>query len=196
MYITNFEGDPLSREVDNHMNFPELGKRDLPFGKEIYIEKDDFKEDGNNKFFRLKPNGVVKLRGGYIIRCNEVIKNDSGEITELRCEYFPETADEIKFEGKKVKGVIHWVEASNAVDCEVRIYDRLFSTPDTKTILADDFKTHINPDSLKILTGCKAEKFVLSDFERFQFIRKGYFVKDNIDFTEEKPVFNKIMGLK
>ncbi|SHH08201.1 glutaminyl-tRNA synthetase [Thermosyntropha lipolytica DSM 11003] len=198
--ITNYpEGQIEWLETENNPEMPEMGTRKIPFSREIYIEAEDFMEDPPKKFFRLKPGGEVRLKSAYIIKCEEVIKDPAtGEVVELRCTYDPESKSGGANASRKVKGTLHWVEASHAVPCEVRLYDYLFKVPypdDDEDGLS--FIDKINPDSLRILTGCLAEPGLknVKPEERFQFLRHGYFCVDP-DSTPEMPVFNRIVGLK
>ncbi|MEM7502043.1 MAG: glutamine--tRNA ligase/YqeY domain fusion protein [Pseudomonadota bacterium] len=194
--LTNY--DPDSTETltaSNHPNRDELGSRNLPFSREVYIEADDFMEEAPRKFFRLKPGGEVRLRYAYIIRCDEVIKNDKGEVVELHCSYDPETRSGAAQSQRKVKGTIHWVSAKDAVDAEVRLYDRLFTDPQPGQL--DDVLTAVNPNSLEIVNA-KLEPALASlpSTERVQFERTGYFLPDAVDHTAERPVFNRIVTLR
>ncbi|MGI9289999.1 MAG: glutamine--tRNA ligase/YqeY domain fusion protein [Gammaproteobacteria bacterium] len=194
--LTNWpEGEVESMTAQNHPNDPSMGTREIPFSRELYIERDDFMEDAPRKFFRLKPEGEVRLRYGYIIKCEEVIKNDTGEVIELKCTYDPETRSGAANSDRKVKGTIHWVSAGHAVTAEVRVYDRLFTeaAPDQ----GEDFLDSLNPASLETLTDCKLEP-ALADMagQRVQFERTGYFVTDPEDSNAEKPVFNRIVSLR
>lgn len=196
--ITNYPED--KEEMLSMKNNPEdesMGRRDVPFSKEVYIEHNDFMENPPRKFFRLGPEREVRLRFGYLIKCNEVIKDDEGNVIELHCTYDPESKGGKSSDGRKVKGVVHWVSARHAVKSEVRLYDRLFSdeTPDAHKDV--DFKTFMNPDSLQILKDCYVEPFVKSSkpFDHFQFERLGYFNMDP-DSTPEKPVFNRTVPLR
>jgi glutaminyl-tRNA synthetase len=198
--ITNYpEGQTEEVPALNNPEDENAGTRMIPFGREIYIEQDDFREVPPPKYHRLSPGKEVRLRAAYIIRCDEVVKDAAGNITEIRCTYDPETKSGGPNANKKVKGTIHWVSARHAVDAEVRLYDRLFSTenpndvPEGKTFL--DF---INPDSLKVLKGCKLEP-MLANAEagsRFQFERVGYFCVDAKDAKPGTPVFNRTVTLK
>ncbi|HSG59485.1 MAG TPA: glutamine--tRNA ligase/YqeY domain fusion protein, partial [Woeseiaceae bacterium] len=144
--LTNYPEDQVEMmQALNHPNYPDLGTRELPFARELWIEQDDFLEEAPRKFFRLKPGGEVRLRFGYIIRCDEVIKNEAGEVVELRCSYDPDTRSGTGTSDRKVKGTIHWVSAGHAVPATARLYDRLFTVPDPNT--ADDFMQVLNPDS-------------------------------------------------
>ncbi|UTW45732.1 glutamine--tRNA ligase/YqeY domain fusion protein [bacterium SCSIO 12696] len=181
-----------------HPNKPELGERQLPFGKAIYIDRADFSEDttlSRKKFKRLVLGEYVRLRGAYVIKADEVINNQQGEVTELHCSIVPGTVGENPPEGIRPRGVIHWVDADNCVDCEVRLYDRLFNeaAPDSGD---KNYLDHINPDSLKVLTGCKGEAGLAEAVaeQPYQFEREGYFTKDNQ--RADKLVFNRTIGLK
>ena len=194
--ITNFSAD-LSETMtaQNHPARPELGERQVLFGRELYIERDDFMEDAPRKFFRLKPGGEVRLRYAYIIRCDDVIKDADGNVTELRCSYDPETRSGSASSDRKVKGTIHWVSAKHAVAAEVRLYDRLFRIPIPAN--AERISEALNPDSLEILQS-QLEP-ALADAaagERVQFERTGYFVADASLHQPGKPVFNRIVTLR
>jgi len=194
--IDNYpEGQTEQLEVSNHPQKPELGKRIVPFSKVILIEQDDFAEVPPPKFKRLVEGGEVRLRGSYVIRCNEVIKDDDGNITELRCSYDPDTLGKNP-EGRKVKGVIHWVSDQHSQPAELRLYNRLFSvpTPDNEP----NFLDVINPDSLEVLTGCRVEASLANPQpeSRYQFERTGYFCFDAIDSVNGKLVFNRTVTLR
>ena len=191
------EGQVEMLEAENNPEKPETGSRQIPFSKEIYIEKDDFLEDPPKKFFRLAPGREVRLKHAYIIKCEEVIKDEqTGDIVELRCTYDPETKSGSNATVRKVKGTLHWVSASHAVDAEVRLYNDLFVKENPEEQGAD-FKDNLNPDSLEILPACKVEPSLkdASVSGRYQFLRRGYFCVDP-DTTEEKLVFNRIVSLK
>ena len=195
LVITNYpEGRIEELFSPSHPNHEEMGSRTLPFGREVYIEQDDFMEDAPKKFFRLAPGKEVRLRNAYIVRCDEVIKDDAGNIVELRCTYDENTLGKNP-EGRKVKGVVHWVSAAHAVDCEVRLYDQLFlaENPDT-----EDYLQHLNPESLVVLENCKAEPSLAGTEpeQRFQFERLGYFCSDRHDSTADKLVFNRTVALR
>ncbi|MCP5463780.1 MAG: glutamine--tRNA ligase/YqeY domain fusion protein [Deltaproteobacteria bacterium] len=197
--ITNFPDDPQEVQVPNHPQQPDLGKRPVLLGKEIYIERDDFMEEAPKDFFRLKPGGQVRLRYGYVIQCEDVIKNDQGEVVELKCTYFPETFAGKTPEGmKKVKGIIHWVSAQDSVAAEVRVYDRLFSVENPLADKDKDFLSFLNPDSLKVQKAARVEKALSqADSEQvFQFERLGYFCADKVEFSSDKPVFNRTVTLR
>ncbi len=194
--ITNYpDGQTEDMPALNHPNRPELGSRDLPFCREIYIEQTDFMEDAPRKFFRLKPGGEVRLRYAYIIRCDEVVKDATGQVTELHCSYDPDTRSGSSTSNRKVKGTIHWVSAGHAVTAEVRLYDRLFNVPDPAA--SDDVMKHLNPDSLEIVAA-QAEPSLGEEDEAgsFQFERLGYFSRDALDTKAGKPVFNRIVTLR
>ena len=183
----------------NHPQQPDMGDRQVPFCREIYIDAHDFMEQApNKKFKRLVHDGHVRLRYAYVVHCHEVIKNNQGDIIELRCTYDPATlgADP---EGSKVKGVIHWVSAVHGVEAEVRLYDRLFIHPEPD---ADsdgrDYTTLLNPDSLRTLTQCIVEPGLdeAAPGDRFQFEREGYFCLDPAHISPERPVFNRIVTLR
>jgi glutaminyl-tRNA synthetase len=179
----------------NHPKDDALGQRQIPFAREIYIDRQDFAEDPPKGFKRLVPGGEVRLRNAYVIRCDQVIKDDAGRVVELRATADLDTLGRNP-EGRKVKGVIHWVPARSGVHAEVRLYDRLFRVPDPGAG-GRDFLADINPDSLVVLADVVVEPALagVGAGERFQFEREGYFVVDP-DATPERPVFNLTVGLK
>lgn len=196
--LTNYPDDKEEFiEASNHPQKPEMGTRKLPFAKEIYIDRDDFMEEPPKKYFRLKPDGEVRLRNSYVIKCNEVIKNDHGDIIELRCTYDPETLGK-KPEGRKVKGIVHWVSAKHAEHAEVRIYDRLFTVENPTADKERDFRDFLNSESLKSLPHCPIEPGLAKAQlgENFQFERVGYFTLDSKHSEDGKLVFNKSVSLK
>jgi len=197
--IKNYpEGKVEEMEVINNPEDETRGKRVVPFSREIFIEQDDFMENPPNKFFRLAPGMEVRLKGAYIIKCEGFKKNDkTGAVEEVYCTYDPETRSGGEGAGKKVKGTLHWVSAAKALDAEVRLYDRLFDHEDPSGQKDDDYRKFLNPDSLKILTGCKVEPSLVSARppDRFQFQRLGYFCIDP-DSTPSKLVFNRTVPLK
>jgi glutaminyl-tRNA synthetase len=197
--IENYpEGQVEELEAANHPQDESFGKRLIPFSRELYIDRDDFMEVApNKKFKRLVAGGEVRLRNGYVIRCDEVIKDANDEPIELRCSYDAATLG-ANPEGRKVKGVIHWVSAAHAVEAEIRLYDRLFSQPSPDADKEGDFRDHINPGSLHTLTGCQLEKALgeAEVGERFQFEREGYFCKDGAITADGKPVFNRTVTLR
>jgi glutaminyl-tRNA synthetase len=182
-------------EVSNHPQKPELGTRKIPFSKVILIEQDDFAQTPPPKFKRLIEGGEVRLRSSYVIKCNEIIKNDAGNIIELRCTYDPDTLGK-KPEGRKVKGVIHWVSEQHALDAEIRLYDRLFNVANPES--ENNFLDVVNPDSLQTLNHCKVEASLANSEagNLFQFERIGYFCVDSKDSSAEKLVFNRTVTLR
>ena len=196
--ITNYPENTVE-EVDA-VNNPEdesMGKRKVPFSKVIYIDREDFMEVPTNKFYRLAPGNEVRLRYAYFIRCNEVIKDAAGNILELHCTYDPETKGGNAPDGRKVKATLHWVAAAKALNCEVRLYDRLFNDPDPDGHKDKEFLEFLNPDSLKTLENCFIEPFVENavPLTNFQFERLGYFNVDP-DSSKNKLVFNRTVSLK
>ena len=194
--IENYpEGESEELEAVNNPEDEAAGKRSVPFGRRLFIERADFMEDPPKKFFRLGPGREVRLRYAYFITCQSVEKDAEGNITRLICTYDPETRGGHAPDGRKVKGTIHWVSAEHAVDAEVRLYDRLFTEPEPEA--AGDFLECLNADSLKVVTG-KLEPSLaeLPAGERVQFERLGYFTPDAKDTAPEKPVFNRIVGLR
>ncbi|MCL6248330.1 glutamine--tRNA ligase/YqeY domain fusion protein [Acinetobacter sp. ANC 4945] len=172
----------------------DMGDRIIPLTQDIYIDRKDFEEVAPKGFKRLIPGGEVRLRHAYVIKCDEVIKDESGEVVELKCSIDPETLGKNP-EGRKVKGVVHWVSASKGIAAEVRIYDRLFTESDPE--VGDDFLANLNPESLKVVQAVIEPALAEAKPEdRFQFEREGYFVADQFDHTAEKPVFNRILDLK
>ena len=194
--LTNYPEDQTEEmPARNHPNRPDFGSRNLPFGREIYIEQTDFMEEAPRKFFRLKPGGEVRLRYAYIIRCDEVIRDDSGQVVELRCSYDSDTRSGSGSSDRKVKGTIHWVSAGHAVAAEVRLYDRLFTVPDPAS--SDDVLEHLNPDSLEIVRAKIEPSLGKAEADSFfQFERLGYFFPDAVDTAADKPVFNRIVTLR
>ncbi len=197
--ITNYPEDQEEEfEAQDFPNQPERGTHMVPFCRELYIERDDFREDPPKKFFRLAPGREVRLRYACLITCDEVIKDDSGQITELRCTWDPESRGGNAPDGRKVKGTSHWVSARHSLDGEVRLYDRLFSASNPLEDKEVDFKTHLNPDSLEVLSGCRLERSLAGaePGARYQFERLGYFCVDREDSTPEHPVFNQTITLR
>ncbi len=196
--ITNYPDSVIEElEAVNNPEDESKGSRKVPFSKEIYIERDDFKEDPPKKFFRLSPGKEVRLRYAYIIKCEEVIKDESGNIIELKCTYDPDTKSGTGKSDKKVKGTIHWVSSQHAVDAEVRLYDRLFNVENPVGDKEKDFKEFLNPDSL-IIINSKVEPSLknANNGDRFQFERQGYFCVDIKDSSEDKLVFNRTVTLR
>ena len=180
--------------AQNHPKRPELGTRDIPFSKTIYIECEDFMENPPKKYFRLSPGTEVRLRYAYYITCSEVVKDSTGEIVEIRCTYDPASRGGASSDGRKVRGTIHWVSATHALDAEVRLYDRLFTIPNPSP---SDLTTQLNPDSLQVLRECKLEPNLkqANRDERYQFERLGYFYLDR-DSNTEQLVFNRTVTLR
>jgi glutaminyl-tRNA synthetase len=197
--IENYPEDQVEMfEARNNPVNPEMGTREVPFSREIYIERTDFMEDPPRKFYRLAPGREVRLRYAYFITCTDVIKDENGEIVELRCTYDPETRGGAAPDGRKVKGTIHWVSAAQALPAEVRLYDRLFAVEEPMNLEeGKDFIDYLNPDSLEVLTNCRVEPS-LADAkvgDRFQFERQGYFCVDP-DSVEGRPVFNLTVTMR
>jgi len=198
--LTNYpEGQDEEMDAVNNPEDETAGTRKVPFGRELYIERDDFMEDAPKKFFRLKPGGEVRLRYAYFMKCDEVIKDAQGNIVELHCTYDPATKGGDAPDGRKVKGTIHWVSAAHALTVEARLYDRLFlkENPD-KVEDGRDFKANLNPDSVQVLTECLVEPSLKNAKPGipYQFERKGYFCLDSKDSSVEKLVFNRTVTLK
>ena len=199
--IENFPEEKVEyRDAVNNPEDPAAGTRPVAFTRELYIERDDFMEDPPRKFFRLAQGKEVRLRYAYFLKCEEVIKDPvTGEVTELRCSYDPETSGGHAPDGRKVKGTIHWVSASESVQADVRLYEHLFSCEDPNAIQeGDDWRNHLNPNSVQVLEDCRVEACLASASpdERYQFERKGYFCLDRQDSTPEKLVFNRTVTLK
>jgi glutaminyl-tRNA synthetase len=196
--IDNYpEGQVEMMEVDNHPFDPSQGTREAPFSREIYIDRDDFREDPPRKFYRLSPGREVRLIRAYYVTCVDVVKDEeTGEVIALHCTYDPETRGGSSPDGRKVKGTIHWVSAPHALDVEVRRYDHLFTKEDPEE-LGDDFTAYVNPDSMTVLASAKVEPALAEarPGDRYQFMRKGYFCVDP-DSTEERLVFNETVSLR
>ena len=197
--IENYPEDRVDEmEVVNNPEDPSAGSRKVPFSRVLYIEADDFREDPPKKFFRLAPGREVRLRNAYFVTCTAVVKDDSGAIVELRCRYDPATRGGDAPDGRKVKATLHWVSAAHAVDAEVRLYDRLLSIENPGLTPPDrDWREFLNPESLRVLTGCKVEPGLAeaSPGTRYQFERIGYFCVDP-DSAPGRPVFNRTVSLK
>ena len=196
LVITNYEeGKSECFPVSNNPNDPESGTRDLLFTREIYIDKSDFAEVPPPKFFRLKPGGEVRLMGAYIIKCNEIVKDENGNIVEIRCTADLETGNGMPTDGRKIKGTIHWLSAQNADKVDLMLYDKLFTTENLSDIPEDKtYNDYLNPTSLVKVENALVEKCLsdASDGEKFQFVRNGYYCKD----TKHPNTFNRIVGLK
>ncbi|MGP1408191.1 glutamine--tRNA ligase/YqeY domain fusion protein [Selenomonas sp.] len=192
--LTNYPEDKTEELLaENHPT--RGGKRYVPFSRELYIEREDFMEEPPKKFFRLRPGGEVRLKHAYIIKCEEVVKDENGEITELRCSYDPESKSGGSAANRKVKGTLHWVSAKDAVDAEVRLYDYLLKSDEEEE--AADFISSLNPHSLEVIAGAKVEPSLARTAEgtHYQFLRTGYFVVDK-DTQPDRLVFNRVVGLK
>ena len=198
LVITNYpEGKVEEFEVENNPNRPEDGTRTVTFSRECFIEADDFMEEPIKKYQRLYPGNEVRLKSTYIVKCTGCKKDEDGNVVEVYAEYDPETRGGNTPDGRKVRGTIHWVDANNCADAEVRLYDNLFTVPDPDT--GDrNFLDYLNPKSLEVLTGCKAEKNLETAVapQSFQFMRIGYFCVDNKDSSPEHLVFNRSVSLK
>jgi len=196
--ITNYpEGESEELDAINNPEDENAGSRKVPFSRNLFIEREDFKEDGNRKYFRLKPGKEVRLRYAYFIKCEEIIKDENGEVIELLCTYDPLSKGGKSPDGRKVKGTLHWVSADHAINTEVRQYDRLFTDENPDGHKDANFKDFINPDSLEVIENCKSEPFLKSAKaeDKFQFERKGYFCVDK-DSTDDKIIFNRTVSLK
>ncbi len=198
--ITNYPEDKQEiLELSRHPKKEELGKRQLPFAREIYIDQGDYDENPPKGYKRLVPNEEVRLRGSYVIRAEKAIKDANGNVVELHCTYDPDTLGKNP-EGRKVKGVIHWVPANQSIECEVRLYDRLFKTPNPNKTEQENgsFLENINPNSLVVLKGCRAEPSLANATleDRFQFEREGYFYLDSKDSKPDSLVFNRTITLR
>lgn len=198
LIITNYpENKSETFMVENNPNRPEDGEREITFTRECYIEAEDFMEEPARKYFRLFPGNEVRLKSAYVVKCTGCKKDESGNVTEVYAEYDPETRGGNTPDGRRIKATIHWVDANNCADAEVRLYDNLFTVPDPDT--GDkNFLDYINPDSLKVLKNCKTERAVaqLLPPASFQFMRLGYFCLDNKDSKPGAPVFNRSVSLK
>ncbi|HKJ17373.1 MAG TPA: glutamine--tRNA ligase/YqeY domain fusion protein [Xanthomonadales bacterium] len=197
--LTNFpEGETEWIEAAVHPQKPELGTRKVPLSREIWVEEGDFMEEPPRKFFRLRPGGEVRLRNAFIIQCDEVIKDESGQVTELRCSFDPDTRSGMPGASRKVKGTIHWVSADHGVKAQVRLYDRLFNVPNPLSDKSRDFLEFINPEALTVIENAVVEPGVAEgkpgDF--YQFERTGYFIHDSEDSKPGAPVLNRAVTLR
>ncbi|WP_291571279.1 glutamine--tRNA ligase/YqeY domain fusion protein [Clostridium sp. UBA4548] len=194
--ITNYPENGVEMlDIENNPDDESMGKRKVPFSREIYIEQDDFMEEPPKKYFRLFPGNEVRLKGAYFIKCNDFIKDDNGNVVEVHCTYDPETKSGTGFTGRKVKGTIHWVDAKSAIPAEFRLYEPLIldeNQDDNK-----DFLQNVNPNSMEVLQGyVEPNMKETKKQDKFQFFRHGYFNVDSKYSTEDKPVFNRIVSLK
>ena len=196
--VTNYpEGQSETFQVENNPLDPESGTHPVTFSRNLYIESGDFMEEKVGKFFRLYPGNEVRLKGAYVVKCTGCVKDESGKVVEVLCEYDPDSRGGDPADGRKVKSTIHWVDAETAVDAEVRLYDNLFSDP-APDAADKNFLECLNPNSLEVLTGCKVEAFLASaqPQDRFQFMRTGYFCADSKDSKPGHLVFNRAVSLK
>ena len=196
LILTNYPEDRTETfEVENNPNRPEDGTRTVTFGRELYVEAEDFMETPVKGYFRLFPGNEVRLKTTYVVKCTGCKKDENGNVVEVYAEYDPESRGGNPADGRKIKSTIHWVDAKNAEDAEIRLYDNLFTVEDPD---AGDFLELLNPDSLKVLTGCKVEAGLKTakPGESFQFMRQGYFCVDNKDSAEDHLVFNRSVSLK
>ena len=197
LIIDNYPEEQVEyMEVENNQENPELGTRKVPFSRELYIEREDFMEEPPKKYFRLFPGNEVRLKGAYFVKCVDYKKDAEGNVTEVHCTYDPETKSGSGFEGRKVKGTIHWVDASTAVNAEVRLYENIVK--DDEPVRNEDGSWNLNPNSLTVLKNCKLEQNFANakPGDSFQFMRHGYFCVDTKDSEEGQLVFNRIVSLK
>ena len=197
LIIDNYpEGQVEYFDIDNNQEDESTGKRQVAFSRELYIEREDFMEEPPKKYFRLFPGNEVRLKGAYFVKCVDYKKDENGVVTEIHCTYDPETRSGSVFEGRKVKGTIHWVSAESAVDAEVRLYENIVD--EEKGKLNEDGTLNYNPNSLTVLKNCKLEAALGEAVkgDKFQFLRHGYFCVDEKDTTEDHLVFNRIVSLK
>jgi len=201
--ITNYPEDQVEwLDAEINPEVPEMGMRKIPFSREIYIEQDDFMEEPPKKYFRLFPGNEVRLKHAYFIKCEEVIKDEAGNVIELRCTYDPETKSGTGFTGRKVKGTLHWVDAKHAIPAEFRLYEPLILDAEINNEENEDseektFLDYVNENSLQIIDGfIEPNMKDVKPQDKFQFFRHGYFNVDSKHSTEEKPVFNLIVSLK
>lgn len=195
LIITNYPEDTIEyMESENNPDNPEMGSRMVPFGRELYIERDDFMEEPPKKYYRLFPGNEVRLRNAYFVKCESFVKDENGNVVEVHCTYDPETKSGSGFTGRKVKGTIHWVSAKHYADAEVRLYDYMMDDEDFDK---SNFLEKLNPNSKIVLKNCKVEPTLKENKagDRFQFLRHGFFIIDQ-DTTEDKLVFNRIVQLK
>ncbi len=195
LVIENFDGDAETLTVANHPNKPEMGTREVPFTREVYIERDDFREEANKKYKRLVLGKEVRLRGAYVVKAERIEKDEAGNITTIFCTYDADTLGQNPADGRKVKGVIHWVSATEGLPAEIRLYDRLFTVPNPAA--EEDFVSVINPESLTVKQGVVEPSLAEAQPEAaYQFERTGYFCADNKDSSADALVFNRTVGLR
>ena len=197
LVITNYpEGQVEYMDASNNPENEEMGTRKVPFCRELYIDRDDFKIEPPKKYFRLYPGNEVRLMNAYFVTCQDYITDENGKVTEIHCTYDPETRSGSGFTGRKVKGTIHWVPAPYAVEAEVRLYENIID--EEKGVYNEDGSLNLNPNSLTVLKKCYLEP-ALKEAQKgdsFQFVRQGYFCVDTKDTTEDKLVFNRIVSMK
>ena len=197
LIIDNYPEDQTEMlEVPNNLENEELGVRQVPFGKELYIDREDFMEEPAKKYFRLYPGNEVRLMYAYFVTCTGCVKDENGKVVEVHCTYDPETRSGSGFTGRKVKGTIHWVPAKEAVKAEVRLYENIID--EEKGVYNEDGSLNLNPDSMTVLKECRIEPAVrdAKAYDSFQFVRQGYFCVDSRDSKPDAPVFNRIVSLK
>jgi glutaminyl-tRNA synthetase len=193
--IENYEGEGETLTLANHPSKEEMGTREVPFTREVWIEREDFREEANKKYKRLVLGKEVRLRGAYVIKAERIEKDDAGNITTIFCSYDPETLGKNPADGRKVKGVIHWVSADKGLPVEIRQYDRLFTVANPAA--ADNCAETINPDSLVVINGFVEPSLAAAKAEQgYQFERMGYFCADSKDSTADSLVFNRTVGLR
>ena len=197
LIIDNYpEGETEYLDIENNKEVPEMGSRKIPFGRELYIEREDFMEEPPKKYFRLFPGNEVRLMNAYFVTCNSFVKDDNGNVTEIHCTYDPETKGGDSPDGRKVKGTIHWVAAAQALTAEVRLYENIID--EEKGVYNEDGSLNLNPNSITVIKEAKLEP-ELKDakaYDKFQFVRNGFFSVDSKDSREGAPVFNRIVSLK
>ena len=197
LVIDNYpEGQTESLEIVNNPENEALGKRKVPFGRELYIDREDFMEEPPKKYFRLFPGNEVRLMGAYFVKCVGYEKDDSGRVTVVHCTYDPASRGGNSPDGRKVKGTIHWVSATDAVKAEVRLYENIID--EEKGVYNEDGSLNLNPNSLTVMKECYIEPSVkgAKAYDRFQFVRQGFFCVDSRDSRPDAPVFNRIVSLK
>ncbi|WP_026511913.1 glutamine--tRNA ligase/YqeY domain fusion protein [Butyrivibrio sp. LC3010] len=197
LVIDNYpEGQIEMLPIENNKEAPELGSREIPFGKELWIEREDFMEEPPKKYFRLFPGNEVRLMNAYFVTCTGCVKDENGVVTEIHCTYDPETKGGDSPDGRKVKGTIHWVSADKCGEAEVRLYENIID--ETKGVYNDDGSLNLNPNSITIIKNAKLEPELMEAkaYDKFQFVRNGFFCVDNKDSKDGAPVFNRIVSLK
>lgn len=197
LVIDNYpEGQTEMLDVPNNLENEALGNRQVPFGRELYINRDDFMEEPPKKYFRLYPGNEVRLMYAYFVTCTSFVKDETGKVVEVHCTYDPETKTGSGFTGRKVKGTIHWVPVEQAVKAEVRLYENIID--EEKGVYNEDGSLNLNPNSITVLKDCYLEPCVKGSkaYDSFQFVRTGFFCVDAKDSTEDALVFNRIVSLK